>query len=154
MCHLLEYHSDQSMLQHSLPATHLTKVVENKKVGIWVISKVTWVYFTLSCSSLFVIEAKTEFSVPQLNAASSQFFSSVEIFQHFPPTYESFTSFYVQWYRQLDKVLLSFWLTFWFALCTFVHPLSHIVLSNTRPLLQCWGFASWKMSSSSQNQNP
>ena len=36
-------------------------------------------------------------------------------------------------------------------ICTFVHPLSHIVLSDTRPLLQCWGFASWKMSSSSPN---
>ena len=90
----------------------------------------TWVYFTLSCSPLFVIDAKTEFSAPQLSAASSQFFSSVEIFQHFPPTYEgnfwyndstgihsvktfyeSFTSFYLQWYSQLDKVLLT---VFWF----------------------------------------
>ena len=34
MCHLLEYHLDQSTLQHSLPATHLTKVVENKKVKV------------------------------------------------------------------------------------------------------------------------
>ena len=44
---------------------------------------------TLSCSSSFVIDAKTEFSAPQLSAASSQFFSSVEIFQHFLPAYKS-----------------------------------------------------------------
>ena len=43
---------------------------------------------TLSCFSLLVIDAKTELSEAHVNAASSQFFSSVDIFQHLSLTWK------------------------------------------------------------------